>query len=196
MPASASASRIARTWFVGRQYQSMLARVSTSVGAQRTVAPDAPEELLDERGVLVEGAALVVDTLAVPGHPVPRQLRRRDQAEPLVVGLVQPPLVVQERIGPLAAVAGDPGEEHEVVVPAGHVERIELERPEPIDHRQDALRPGRQRARRGKQVAEGEEAAGDAQADGDRLGHRPDGSRHDGQGLSGIGPAARFVVTG
>ena len=31
MPASPSASRIARTWFVGRQYQSMAARGATSV---------------------------------------------------------------------------------------------------------------------------------------------------------------------
>ena len=127
MPASASASRIARTWFVGRQYQSIAARGSTSPG-QGAVRPDPLEQLLDERRVLIECRAIVTQPRPVPRDPVVRQLRRRQDREALVVGLEQRPLLVQEAVRPLAPVAGDPGEQHEVVVATGDLERVELER--------------------------------------------------------------------
>ena len=66
MPASPSASRIARTWFVGRQYQSIAARGSTSVELSGPSRADPVEELLDERSVLVERAALVLGPVASP----------------------------------------------------------------------------------------------------------------------------------
>jgi hypothetical protein len=98
-------------------------------GGQRAVLADPADELLDERGVLVERAAFVDPARAVPRDPIPRQLRRRHDREHLVERLEQRPLLVQERVGPFPAVAGDPGEQHEVVVPPGDVDRVELDRP-------------------------------------------------------------------
>ena len=56
IPASASASSSARTWLVGRQYQSIASRGSMSVDDSGPSVADALEELLDERRVLVERA--------------------------------------------------------------------------------------------------------------------------------------------
>ena len=47
------------------------------------------------------------------------------------------------------------------MVPAGDLERIELERAEPVEHGEDPGRLGRQRARRREEVVDREEAAGD-----------------------------------
>jgi hypothetical protein len=58
------------------------------------------------------------------------------------------------------------------VVPAGDVEGIELERPEPVDDDPDGLRRRRQRARRGKQVATHEEPARRRAVDAKWIGHR------------------------
>jgi hypothetical protein len=110
--------------------------------------------------VLVERAALVAMPRPVPGDPIPRQLGGRQQAETLVVGLEQGPLLVQQAVGHLPAIPLHPGEEHEVVVAPGDLERIELERPEAVDHPHDAFRAGRQRPRRREQVAVDEEPAG------------------------------------
>ena len=74
--------------------------------------------------------------------------------EALVVRLVQAPVLVQPVVGPLAPVAGDAREQDEVVVPAGDLERVELERAEAVDDPQDALRLGRQRAGGREEVAQ------------------------------------------
>ena len=67
------------------------------------------------------------------------------------------------------------------MVPPGDLERIELERAEPLDDRHHAGRLGRQRARRGEEVADGQEPTRGRPADVDRLGHPTDGIRRTGQ---------------
>jgi len=76
IPASASASRIARTGFVGRQYQSIASRGSTSVDESGPIAANTLQELLHERRVLVERRVVVPCTGPLPGQPVERELRR------------------------------------------------------------------------------------------------------------------------
>ena len=169
-PPRASASRIARTWLVGRQYQSIAARGSTSRD------DSGPFDRIRSRSSSTSGACSsnappsCSDPLAVPGDPVPGQLGRRHDRQHLVVRLEQATLLVQQRVRPLAPVAVDPGEQHEVVVATGDVERVELERPEPVHDRHDAGRLGGQRPRRRQQVVEHEEAAGDVARDLDRRG--------------------------
>src|SRR5215207_6583164 len=128
------------------------------LGRQRPLLPDPLEQLGHELGVVVELAVPVRRRIAVPADPVVRQLRRRQQRETLVVGLVQPALAVEQVVRPLAAVAVDAGGEDEVVVASGDVERVELERAEPADNGLHRLRRGRQRAWRREQVAADEEA--------------------------------------
>jgi len=54
----------------------------------------------------------------------------------------QPP-TIEQLVGQLAAIAGDAGLEDQVVVAAGHLEWVELQRPEAVHDRHDALRFGR-----------------------------------------------------
>ena len=158
-PASASASRIARTWFVGRQYQSIAARGATSVedsGPSRRIrSSNSITSASCSRNVLVRRASRV----PIPGHAVPGELGRRDEREALVVGLVQPAVLVQERIGPLPPIAVDARGQDQVVVAAGHVDRVELDGPEPLEDGLDRRRLGRQGSRRREQMAANEESA-------------------------------------
>ncbi len=103
------------------------------------VAPDPVEELGDVVAVVAEGLALVGTACAVPGEAVPWQLAGREDAETLVVGLEEEAAVVQQVLGPRSPVAGDARVEHEVVVAAGHLERVELERAEAVYDRENAL---------------------------------------------------------
>ena len=103
------------------------------------VLPDPLEKLGDERGVLHEDAGLLHGAVQVPGDPIPGQVGRRDEAQALVVGLVENALLVEKCVGQLAAVARDAGEEHEVVVSAGDLERVELDRAEPLEDGEDPL---------------------------------------------------------
>ena len=103
-------------------------------GRQRAVAPDAVEQFLDQRCVYVEGARAVLALAEhVPRDAIPGHLRGRDDGQALVVGLVERPRPVQVAVGPVTAVAIDPGAQDEVVVATGDVEWIELERPDPVD---------------------------------------------------------------
>ena len=157
IPASASASSSARTWLVGRQYQSIASRGSTSVDDSGPLVADPLEQLLDERRVLVERAAAVRLVAAVPRDPVPRQLGRRHDREHLVVRLVQRAVAVQELVRPGAPVAVDARQQRQVVVAAGDVDRVELQRPEAVDDAHHRRRLGRQRPRRREEVAGDEE---------------------------------------
>ena len=94
--------------------------------------------MLDER------RRAVPDPVDVPADPVVGELRGRQQGQALVVRLVQPALLVQERLGPLAPVPGDPRQQDEVVIATGDLERIELERPEPLDDGLHGRGPGGQ----------------------------------------------------
>jgi hypothetical protein len=95
----------------------------------------------------------------VPRDAVPGQLGRRDQAQALVVGLIKRALPIQEAISPLAPVAADAGKQRQVVIPAGHVNGIELEGTQPVEDPHDARRLGGQGAGRSEQVAEDEVTA-------------------------------------
>ena len=141
---------------------------------QRSLAPDPVEELLDEVGVLVERLLAVTRVESVPADPIPRQLAGRQQREALVVRLEQPALLVQQRIGPRPLIARDPGGEHEIVVAPGHVERVELERAQLLDHHLHGRRCGRQGARWREEVAADEEPARGRAVDRDgRMGWHP-----------------------
>ena len=176
-PASASASRIARTGLVGRQYQS-IAGPRLEVGRrQRAVPPDPVEQLLDEGRVRrrrcppswpsrIRSQVIRYHGISAVGH----------QRQALVVGLVQGPGVVQVAVRPGAPVARDPGAEDQVVVAPGDVERVELERPEPVDDREHARRIGRQGPRRCEQVAEDEEPARGRAVEDEWSGHPVDGT--------------------
>ncbi len=139
---------------------------------QGTVAPDPVEQLLDERGVDVERVRRVVVPAPVPGDPVPRQLGGRHDGQALVVGLVQDARAVQVVVRPAAAIAGDAGGQDQVVIAPGDLERVELERPEPVHHPQDRRRLGRERSGRRQEVALDQEAARGRAVDVVPGGHR------------------------
>ena len=111
--------------------------------------------------VVPEDLALVGAAGPVPGEAVPRQLTGREDAETLVVGLEEEAAVVQQVVGPGSPVAGDAGVEHEIVVAAGHLERVELQRAEAVNDRENALLGVRQRPRRGEEMPEHQEASRD-----------------------------------
>ena len=128
---------------------------------QRPFGRDALQDVVRHVGVLAQDAVLVRLDVAVPRDAVMRQLPDRDDVEALVVDLEEAAVVaVQPLLAPFAPVAVDARVQDEVVVArAGHLERVELEQAEPIDDAQDALRLGRQAARRVRGRGADEEAA-------------------------------------
>ena len=130
-------------------------------GRERSLVPHPPEELLDQRRVLVERLAAMVLVPAIPGDAVPRQLGGRHDREHLVVRLVQGTVAVEEVVRPRPAVAVDAGQEDQVVIATGDLERVELQRAQAVDDAHDRARLSRQRARRGEEVARDEEAPRD-----------------------------------
>ena len=142
-------------------------------GAQRPLGPDAAEDLVDEFGVAREDPGLVGRVMPIPGLAEPGQFVGGQEAEALVVGLEQRPLVVEQRLRKRAPVVGDACRQHQVVVAAGHLERVELDGAQPLEDREHALRRRRQRARRVEQVAADEEAPGGIAGDADRRGRHP-----------------------
>ena len=132
---------------------------------QRALRPDPVEQLIDERSMFVERGLFVPYPRAVPVDPVPGELGRRDEREALVVRLEEGSLLIEEMVRHLPSVAGHARQEHEVVVPADDVDRVELDRAEPVEHREDAVRPRRERPRRREEVVDREVAAGDLAGD-------------------------------
>ena len=129
-------------------------------GAQRAALADPLQQLLDQWGMLVEGTSRVALVVEVPRQPVPGQLRGGHQRQHLVVRLVQDAIAVQEVIGPVPPITRDAGEERQVVVAAGDLEGVELERAEAVHHAHDRGWLRGERARRGEQMPHDEEAAG------------------------------------
>jgi hypothetical protein len=82
-------------------------------------------------------------------------------------------------------VAIDASRQHEVVIAPGHLERVELERPQPIDDAHDRGRFRRQPARRRKEVAGRHEPARGLTIELESWGHRLDGM---GAGVDADGP--------
>src|SRR5215212_6315614 len=124
---------------------------------ERTPVADPAEQLLDEWRVRIERPVVVPLARSIPRPPVQGQLRDGNDVEALVVGLVEAPVLVQPVVCPLAAIPGDACKEHEVVVSAGDLQRIELQRADAVDDAKDALRLRRERPRWCEEVTEREE---------------------------------------
>src|SRR5436190_23389060 len=82
----------------------------------------------------------------------PGELARRDELQRLVGGLEDLTALV-EQVAPGGLVAGDARVEHEVVVPAGNGDRVELDRPELAKDPQHGFGASRKRPRRREKVA-------------------------------------------
>ena len=149
------------------------ARGPTSPGPRGAVRPDPLEQLFDERRVLIECRAVMTGPRPIPGDPVVRQLRRRQDREALVVGLEQRPFLVQQAVRPLPPIAVDPGKQDEIVIATGDLERVELERGDALDHGHHTGRLGRQGPGWSEEVADGQKAPGDGATDRQGLGHGP-----------------------
>ena len=111
--------------------------------AQGPVVPEALEDVRDRLGMAGEGAIAVLGQEAVPGESEPGQLAGGQQAEHLVVGLEELASLVQEGVRPGRVVVAHPGVQDEVVVAAGHGQRVELDRAEAGEDRAHAVEPGR-----------------------------------------------------
>ena len=173
MPDSARASRIGPD-LVRRAPVPVDRGARFDVGrGQGAVAADPIEELRHEIGMLQERLGLVPGAAAIPVDPIPRQLGGREDGEALVVGLEQDPLVVEELVGPLAPESGDPRRQQQVVVAPRDVERVELERAEPIHDPHDRGSLRGQRSRRRQEMAAGHEPARGGAVHGEGRGHRP-----------------------
>jgi hypothetical protein len=96
---------------------------------QRTFRTDPLEHALGHLGVLGEG----LQRAPARDPAEPRELARRDEREPLVVRL-EDLATLEERVAPGRVVVGDARVQHEVVVPAGDRERVELDRAKPAEH--------------------------------------------------------------
>jgi hypothetical protein len=70
----------------------------------------------------------------------PGELLRRHQGETLVDRLEYLAPLVQQ-VAPVGVVLGNPGMEDEIVIPAGHGERIELDRSEPAKDLEHGIGP-------------------------------------------------------
>ncbi len=121
--------------------------------------------------LVLRGHAVVLEG-TLPVDAVPGQLRRGQEAEALVEGLVKLARVVEERVRPLRAVALDACVQDQIVVAPGNAERVELDRTEGRKGSSHAVRPRRQGARRREQMATHQEAARRGRADA------PDGVAH------------------
>ena len=87
----------------------------------------------------------------------PGELARRDERQRLVGRLEDLPAFV-EHVAPGGLVAGDARVQHEVVVPAGDRDRVELDRPELAEDLQHAFEAARERPRRREEVPRDEKA--------------------------------------
>lgn len=95
---------------------------------QRPVRPDALEHAVGHRGVIGEGCGMVAAPLAARVRTEPGDLARRNERQRLV-GRLEDLTAFVEQVAPGGLVVGDARVEHEVVVPAGDRDRIELDRP-------------------------------------------------------------------
>lgn len=92
-----------------------------------------------------------------PGDSVIGDIAYWQDVQRLVVRLEEPSLIgraVQPIVAPRSPVTRDASVQHEVVVPPSRcLERVELERSQPVDHREHRACFGRQRARREQPVS-------------------------------------------
>ena len=90
--------------------------------------------------------------LATHDMAEPWELARRDEGQRLV-GRLEDLTAFVEDVAPCGLVAGDARVQHEVVVPAGDGDRIELDRTELAKDLQHGFRASRKRPRRREEVS-------------------------------------------
>jgi hypothetical protein len=111
------------------------------------------QHLLGHLGVLGEDARRAL----AQRRAEPRELVRRNEGETLIERLEHlAPFV--KKVAPGRVVIGDAGVEDEIVVPAGHGERVELDRAEPAENLEHCIGSAFERARGREQVVRDEEA--------------------------------------
>ena len=120
-------------------------------GGQRSFRADPFEHALGHRGVLGEGRAVESGPLAAHGLPEPREFARRDERQRLV-GRLEDLTAFIQRVAPGGLVGGDARVQHEVVVPAGDRDRVELDRPELAEDLHHGFEASRDRPRRREEV--------------------------------------------
>jgi hypothetical protein len=109
-------------------------------GRQRAFGADPLEHAFGHRRVLGEDRGVEPGPLAAHDMTEPRELARRDERQRLV-GRLEDLTALVEQVAPSWLVAGDARVEHEVVVPAGDRDRVELDRPEPAKDLEHRFRP-------------------------------------------------------
>ena len=151
---TAYASSTARTVFVGTPNQSVVAPRSVSKSSDDS-GPSARMRSSTRPATSAFSArmrgALLLD------YAEPRKLAHRDERESLVVRLEDLPALV-EQVAPGGVVLGHARVQHEVVVPTGNRERIELDRPQPSEDLEHGIWSSLERTRRRERVARHEEA--------------------------------------
>ena len=96
---------------------------------QRAFRTDPPEHAVGHHGVLGENPGVEPGPLAAEAQTEPGELARQDERQRLI-GRLEDLTAFVEQIAPGGLVAGDSRVQHEVVVPAGDRDRVELDRPE------------------------------------------------------------------
>jgi hypothetical protein len=114
---------------------------------QGPVRADPLEHALGNGGVVGENVRVEPPSLPTRGETEPGKLARRDERERLV-GRLEDLAALVELIAPGRLVARDARVQHEVVVPAGHRDRVELDRPELAQDLQHGFGASRERSRR------------------------------------------------
>ena len=155
-----NASSTARTAFSGIPNQFFVAPgLALEIArGQRPFGADPLQDALGHRGVVCEGRRVEPPALAAPVRTEPGELARRDERQRLVRRLEDVAALV-ELVAPGRLVAGDACVQHEIVIPAGDRDRVELDRPELPEDREDRVRAALERARRREELPGDEKAA-------------------------------------
>src|SRR5207244_500573 len=107
--------------------------------------------------VLGEDPGMEPGPLTAPDVTEPGELARRDERQRLV-GRLEDLTAFVEQVAPGGLVAGDARVQHEVVVPAGYRDRVELDRPELPEDLEHPVEASRERPRRREEVPRDEKA--------------------------------------
>jgi hypothetical protein len=126
-------------------------------GRQRAFRANPREHALGHRGVLGQDRGVEPGPLAADAHPEPGELAHRDERQRLV-GRLEDLAAFVERLAPGGFVAGYARVQHQVVVPAGDRDRVELDRPEPPEYLEHPVGTARDRPRRRQEVPRDQKA--------------------------------------
>ena len=124
---------------------------------QRPFRADPFEHALGHGGVLGESRGVEPGPLAAHDMTEPGELAGRHERQRLV-GRLEDLAAFVQRVAPGGLVAGDARVQHEVVVPAGDRDRVELDRPELPEDLEHAVGASRERPRGREEVPRDEKA--------------------------------------